>query len=103
MKARPPSFAAFVSGSQPVGEDAVRYLASELRSSLGFEGVPVRIWFRLKVTLASTFLRVVWLNMCFMWAFMSAWPNVPCAGGPDDQVPRGQQPQGEAAGDARRE
>ena len=46
VKARPPSFAAFVSGSRPVAEDAVRFLAAELREALGFQGVPVRIWFR---------------------------------------------------------
>ena len=55
VKARPPSFAAFVSGSKPVSEDAVRYLASELRRSLGFEGVPVRIWFRLKEARTAKF------------------------------------------------
>lgn len=46
VKARPPSFAAFLSGSQHVDDGFVRFLAAQLRESLGFEGVPVRIFFR---------------------------------------------------------
>jgi hypothetical protein len=36
-----------------VSEEAMRYLASELRAALGFEGIPVRVWFRYKEARAA--------------------------------------------------
>ena len=46
VKARPPSFVAFLSGSSPVPENGIKNLAQSIRKHLGFEGVPVRLWMR---------------------------------------------------------
>lgn len=46
IKARPPSFVAFLSGSSPVPESGIKYLAQSIRERLGFEGIPVRLWMR---------------------------------------------------------
>lgn len=48
VKARPPSFAAFVTGSEEVSTNAARFLANFIRTSLGFEGLPIRIMYRYK-------------------------------------------------------
>ncbi|GAX75370.1 hypothetical protein CEUSTIGMA_g2814.t1 [Chlamydomonas eustigma] len=53
VRSRPPSFAGFLSGSQQVGEEVVRFIASQLREGLNLHGVPVRLWFRYKETRAS--------------------------------------------------
>jgi hypothetical protein len=50
VKARPPTFAAFLGGRDEVQPHAARFLANAIRESLGFEGVPVRILFRYKTT-----------------------------------------------------
>jgi len=50
VKARPPTFAAFLGGRDEVPPHAARFLANAIRESLGFEGVPVRILFRYKTT-----------------------------------------------------
>ena len=50
VKARPPTFAAFLGGRDEVPLHAARFLANAIRESLGFEGVPVRILFRYKTT-----------------------------------------------------
>lgn len=46
IKARPPSFSAFLTGSEPASQSFTRFLANQIRDVLGFQGVPVRIWFR---------------------------------------------------------
>lgn len=49
VKARPPSFVAFVSGSassSPLEASFSRWLAQELRTTLSMHGVPLRIWIR---------------------------------------------------------
>jgi predicted GTPase len=46
IKARPPSFVAFLSGSSPVPESGIKHLAQSIRERLGFDGIPVRLWMR---------------------------------------------------------
>ncbi|MEW5303362.1 MAG: hypothetical protein WDW36_006063 [Sanguina aurantia] len=48
IKARPPSFSAFLTGSELASQSFTRFLANQIRDVLGFQGVPVRIWFRYK-------------------------------------------------------
>ena len=48
VKARPPTFVAFVSGSVPLGEASRRFLAAQIRRQFGFSGVPLRITVRAK-------------------------------------------------------
>jgi small GTP-binding protein len=43
VKARPPSFVAWVSGTADFPEAARRHLANRLRADFGFEGVPLRL------------------------------------------------------------
>ncbi|GFR41196.1 hypothetical protein Agub_g1866, partial [Astrephomene gubernaculifera] len=52
VKSRPPTFNAFVSGSrqQPMPRNFEAFLAQQIREVMGFQGVPVRIWFRYKET-----------------------------------------------------
>jgi predicted GTPase len=53
VKARPPTFAAFVRGSESISEPGSRFLASSIRKQLGFEGVPLRLLFRYNKRLAN--------------------------------------------------
>ncbi|HJN04901.1 MAG TPA: ribosome biogenesis GTPase Der, partial [Alphaproteobacteria bacterium] len=46
VKARPPTFVIFSSRPEAVPEHYVRYLANELRSRFGLEGVPLRLYLR---------------------------------------------------------
>ena len=46
IKARPPSFVAFLSGSAPAPDSEIKHLAQSLRERLGFEGIPIRLWVR---------------------------------------------------------
>ena len=46
VKARPPCFAAFMSGSRPVDQAFTRFLSNQMREVLGFQGVPLRLWYR---------------------------------------------------------
>mmetsp|Transcript_7856 Transcript_7856/g.16852 ORF Transcript_7856/g.16852 Transcript_7856/m.16852 type:complete len:365 (+) Transcript_7856:2-1096(+) len=60
IKARPPTFVVFVGGSQPVSESFTHFLASQVRSTMGFEGVPVRLWFRYKESRKTSKGQRVW-------------------------------------------
>ncbi|KAI7838297.1 hypothetical protein COHA_007867 [Chlorella ohadii] len=48
VKARPPTFVAFVSGSTPLSTATTRFLAGQIRKQFGFSGVPLRITVRMK-------------------------------------------------------
>lgn len=48
VKARPPTFVAFVSGSTPLSTATTRFLAAQIRKQFGFSGVPLRITVRMK-------------------------------------------------------
>ncbi|PRW45001.1 GTPase Der [Chlorella sorokiniana] len=48
VKARPPTFVAFVSGSSPLSTATTRFLAAQIRQQFGFSGVPLRITVRMK-------------------------------------------------------
>lgn len=48
VKARPPTFVAFVSGSTPLGAAGTRFLAAQIRKEFGFGGVPLRVTVRAK-------------------------------------------------------
>jgi GTP-binding protein len=48
VKARPPTFVAFVSGVKELPEACRRLLANQLRQQFGFEGVPLRVTVRHK-------------------------------------------------------
>lgn len=48
VKARPPTFVAFVSGSTPLSTATNRFLAAQIRKQFGFSGVPLRITVRMK-------------------------------------------------------
>ncbi|KAG2450086.1 hypothetical protein HYH02_000190 [Chlamydomonas schloesseri] len=58
LKARPPTFTAFMSGSTPVDRDFGAFLAAQLREVLGFQGVPLRVWFRYKEKRADRLKRL---------------------------------------------
>lgn len=47
-KARPPTFVAFTSGSQELGEGELRHLSASLRESFDLEGTPIRVYQRHK-------------------------------------------------------
>jgi GTP-binding protein len=46
VKARPPTFAFFVSRPKDVPESYLRYLANGLREAFGFAGTPLRLVLR---------------------------------------------------------
>uniref|UniRef100_A0A7S3R6I4 GTPase Der n=1 Tax=Dunaliella tertiolecta TaxID=3047 RepID=A0A7S3R6I4_DUNTE len=48
VKTRPPTFVAFVSGSQEVEDTFPQFLSNQLREALGMGGTPLRFWFRYK-------------------------------------------------------
>ena len=48
VKARPPTFVAWASGSAPLSVPTRRFLAAQLRGAFGFDGVPLRITLRHK-------------------------------------------------------
>jgi len=50
VKARPPSFVAFVSGKAPLSDTVQRFLANRLRDDFGLQGVPVRVIVRRKLS-----------------------------------------------------
>jgi GTP-binding protein len=46
VKARPPTFAAFVSRPEAVADSYRRYLVNSLRDRFGLDGVPIRLFMR---------------------------------------------------------
>lgn len=48
VKARPPTFVAWVSGSTALSAPSQRFVAAQIRKEFGFGGVPIRIAVRLK-------------------------------------------------------
>ena len=48
VKPRPPTFAAFVSGSARFPDEAVRMVRNSLREKFEFDGVPLRLLVRYK-------------------------------------------------------
>ncbi len=46
VKARPPSFVAFASGSKELSEASRRFLLNLVRRQFGFAGVPLRLTLR---------------------------------------------------------
>jgi ribosome-associated GTPase EngA len=48
VKARPPTFVVFVSGSTPFSDSSQRFLSNLIRKEFGMEGVPLRITMRYK-------------------------------------------------------
>ncbi len=46
MKARPPTFVAFVSGGKELSEASKRFVLNLLRRQFGFGGVPMRLTVR---------------------------------------------------------
>lgn len=46
LKARPPTFVLLLRGGQEVDDGGARFLAGLLRSSLGLQGVPLRLHLR---------------------------------------------------------
>ena len=54
IKARPPTFVAFVSGSGEFAESSKRFVANLIRKEFGFGGVPLRVTVRAKPKLALT-------------------------------------------------
>ncbi|KAG2495740.1 hypothetical protein HYH03_006338 [Edaphochlamys debaryana] len=58
VKARPPTFTAFMAGSAPVDRAFSTFLAAQIRGVLGFEGVPLRLWFRYKEKRADRLKRL---------------------------------------------
>ncbi|MCH9019495.1 MAG: hypothetical protein IIA73_03930 [Proteobacteria bacterium] len=46
VKARPPTFAMFVSKPEEIPVDYQRYLVNRLRDAFGFAGVPIRLLLR---------------------------------------------------------
>lgn len=45
---RPPTFAAFVSGSEELSENTTKFILNSLRKKFGFPGVPLRLVVRHK-------------------------------------------------------
>lgn len=50
IKTRPPTFVAFLAGSQEVDANFPQFLSSQLREALGLGGTPLRFWFRCVLT-----------------------------------------------------
>jgi GTP-binding protein len=48
VKARPPTFVVFITGTAPLPDASRRFLANQLRERFGFAGVPLRITVRNK-------------------------------------------------------
>jgi GTP-binding protein len=48
VKARPPTFVVWISGSTPLSVPSQRFLAGQIRRQFGFGGVPLRIVVRHK-------------------------------------------------------
>ncbi len=48
VMARPPTFAAFVSGAEELSESTTKFLLNSLRRKFGFPGVPLRLVVRHK-------------------------------------------------------
>ena len=46
VKARPPTFAAFVSRPEALADSYRRYLVNSLRAEFGLDGVPIRLLMR---------------------------------------------------------
>lgn len=49
VKARPPTFVVWVSGSTPLSATSQRFMAAQIRREFGFAGVPLRVSIRYKL------------------------------------------------------
>lgn len=48
VSARPPTFAAFISGAEELSENTTKFILNSLRAKFGFPGVPLRLVVRHK-------------------------------------------------------
>lgn len=48
VSARPPTFAAFISGAEELSDNTTKFILSSLRAKFGFPGVPLRLVVRHK-------------------------------------------------------
>lgn len=48
VSARPPTFAAFISGAEELSENTTKFILNSLRAKFGFPGVPLRLLVRHK-------------------------------------------------------